>query len=133
MFKFSEIGYTVHFKITFCPLKPTVEKKILSFTWCTQHKSTLDRWHMDYMVGCHTLLPQSRVMHHSCLPGCQGQTQRLCQRRWNHVASCGYNVQSWGTHDTPRSIQWGNRSLQASSASNHVTWQSRQRKVDRVR
>ena len=108
------------------------ERTVLrSFTWCTQRKSTLDLEHMDHTVMCHNVPPPGTTMHHSGSLGCQGYTQHLCQRRWNLFDSGDYNVQSSGTHDTPRSIHWDSRSVLASSASNHVTRQSRRHKVRR--
>ena len=40
-------------------------------------------------------------------------------------------MRSSGTHYTPRSIQMDSHFVRASSALNHVTWQSRQRKAPR--
>ena len=102
----------------------------LSFTWYTQRKSTLDLKHMDHTAnGFHTSLQQSRARHHSCSPGFQGRTPRFCQYRRILFDSCGCNVQSSGTHDTPGSIRMDNHSVRASLALSHVTRHSRRHKL----
>ena len=100
-------------------------------TWCKQHMSALDTEHMEGTEVSDSPLPRSIARHHSCFHWSLEYTLGLCQRRWNRVASCDYNIQSSGSHDTPRSIQKDSHSVQASSALNHVTWRSRQHKAPR--
>ena len=91
--------------------------------------STLARWHKEDMGVSHKHLPQGTAKHHPCWHRYQEQTLNPRQHRWNRLNACGYNMQSSGTHDTPRSIQKDSHSWQASSASSHVIWRSRQRMV----
>ena len=100
-------------------------------TWCKQHMSALDAEHMEGTEVSHSTLPRRIAKHHSCWHWSLQRTLGLCQRRRSLFGSGACDIQSSGTHDTPRSTQKDNRSARASSALSHVTWQSRQHKAPR--
>ena len=52
---------------------------------------------------------------------CNEHTLGLCQHRGNPFGSDDRNMQSSGTHDTPRPIQMDSHSVLGSSALSHVT------------
>ena len=52
---------------------------------------------------------------------CHEHTLGLCQHRRNPFGSHDSNMQSSGTHNTPRSIQMDSHSVLGSSALSHVT------------
>ena len=100
-------------------------------TWCKQHMSALDGEHMEGKEGSHIALLRNTVRHHPCWHWSLEHTLGLCQHRRSLFGLGGWNMRSSGTHDTPRSTQKDNGSARASSALNHVTWQSRQHKAPR--
>ena len=93
--------------------------------------SVLDAEHKEDTVVSHKHLLQGTAKLPFGRRGYQEHTLGLCQHRRNLFGSGGCETQSSGTRDTPRSIQMDSHSLRASSAMNHVIWQSRQHKVRR--
>ena len=98
---------------------------------CTQRMSVLDAEHKEDTVVSHKHLLQGTAKLPFGRRGYQEHTLGLCQHTRNLFGSGAYDTQSSGTRDTPRSIQMDSHSLWASSAMNHVIWQSRQHKVRR--
>ena len=98
---------------------------------CTQRMSVLYAEHKEDTVVSHKHLLQGTAKLPFGRRGYQEHTLGLCQHRRNLFGSGACDTQSSGTRDTPRSIQMDSHSLRASSAMNHVIWQSRQHKVRR--
>ena len=103
----------------------------LKSTLCTQRMSVLDAEHKEDTVMSRKHLLQGTAKLPFGRRGYQEHTLGLCQHRRNLFGSGGRDFQSSGTRDTPRSIQMDSHSLRASSAMNHVIWQSRQHKERR--